>query len=619
MANLVNTIDLINFYEANKNIILNNAPLNKYIDSIEKEYLNQADHCTVPIKNGSTKSDFIADNLSNVDVNKIKKLLKHNYYDSTIMENILCTMNTIMYLQHTAPGAIRPNERIKNWLHELRQIGKPSSYGYALESDLKTANDVFVIKSPKSQKEDLLHELVVGLELNKLRKYVPNFAYVFGGFQCTPPILKQEISPLNGDVHPVSWCDNSGKYLVHYILYENIVPSISVAEYVKSCTFEGFLGIYLQILFALLIAQEKMDFTHYDLHTDNVLIRSLSGNKVSIPYNTEIDTTEYLTADGIATIIDYGLSHLKLKSGDSIGVTGLEYLGNFYNKSSPLYDAYKLLMFSLLGMLINKNFNCYNKAVKLYYFFNMTELPSAAVEAQNRYLYFTPYTQKTQSVKLSTFINYIRKNIPEYALVMSRDPKTSRVLGCTGNDICVTDEKSIDLIGYRSPMKLNNIYDFYDMAARLEDEGRLEDIEDLIQITNFEEAMNNGIKEYNSVFNKILDYYKNKDHISLSICSLECNDITNNTIYRKYKDFLIETAEIKEAFQRLGLIYDSLKYMGKYYKTDLSSLEDNYKDMKAYYHDFLIILDGIREDAIKLGPKNIELLKLPELNILSKI
>src|SRR5436190_712755 len=84
------------------------------------------------------------------------------------------------------------------------------------------------------------------------RSYVPNFAYVFGGFKCSAPIL-QDPKYILGSAgrYPVNWC-NSGLD-IEYIIYENIAPAVSFKEYVKKCTFEQFLDKYLQIIYALII------------------------------------------------------------------------------------------------------------------------------------------------------------------------------------------------------------------------------------------------------------------------------------------------------------------------------------------------------------------------------
>ena len=638
--NLIDTADVIDYnnYMLEKVnspgfVAIRNSKVNE-IANLENQLLLKSDTCTI------RKLKGFLDNIHNVDPKQIKHLLKNNFYDPTIMKEIMCTMNSLVYLQPNLHGALKPNERIKEWIKNLQRIGSESAKGFAFKGDLRNADSAFVIKTPKDAKEDLIHELLVGIELNSLRAYVPNFAYVFGGFKCTPPILKQDPQIFDSRKSaPVSWCDNANKNVVQYIIYENIAPAQSFLDYVKSCTFVQFLNKYLQVVFALLIARKIKDFTHYDLHHDNVLIKSLNGEKVSIPYNNDLGNIEYLETDGISTIIDYGFGHVRLsgqseqlgpfsasaEKGQSIGIVGYEWAGIFADKSSTFYDVYKLLMFCLQGMLQNKNFDCYQRAVDLFKFFNSTEDPQVAIEKQGALLFPVPLNQKTVSLKLEDYISYIRRNIPEYKLIMSDQPRTSRVLGCTGNDICVSSAGAIELLGYTSNKLVDNIFDFYDLVSRLEAEGRTGDIRQLLQTVDYNKCINEAVIEYNKESDKIIRYFQSNVNISVPSLSLmsergqiDTKEFLNSNFMIMYKSFIIDTAEINESFQRLSLIYECILFLKKYYPNlEISDIIESHDIMMEYYSDFLLILDSVKNDAIYLGADGMSRLQLPELNILS--
>ena len=622
--NIIDTADVVNY----NTLVLNQSRAPQIINSTRKiaESLLSFEKQQLQGLSNYTVRKFV-DNIYKLDVIKLKGLIRNNFYDPEIMKEVLLIMNSIVYLQPNQAGAVKSNERVKEWLKNLERIGSESAKGIAFESDLRISTDVFVIKTPRSPKEDLIHELLVGLELNSLRAYVPNFAYVFGGFKCTPPILKDILAglpnlPLSGgktESIPVSWCDNSNKNLVQYIIYENIAPAVSFKEYVAKCTFVQFLDKYLQVLYALRIAQELKDFGHDDLHAENVLVKTLNIGKISIPYTTELGVVEYLETDGISTIIDYGFSHLKLNNGQSIGLTGYEAFGVFYDKLSPLHDAYKLLMFCLQSMLINKNFDCFRGATKLFRFFNMTEDPVQAVNLQAKYYYMTPYNEKTISYNLTHFLSFIRNNVPEYGLIMSPSPRTKRILGCTGTDICMSDDQIINILGFNSNKVIENIFDFYDIVSRLESEGRVDHIEELLGIVNPTELLKHGIDEYNKEVIKIQDYFKVGTHTVITIQGQNPSILRVEPFRSNYKKFLIETAEINEAFQRLFLIYDCIVFLGKYFTLNIDDIIENYNLLiTVYYEDLLLILGYIKADAVYLGEQNIQLLQLPELDILAK-
>ena len=587
-------------------------------DILEKKLLHEdANTCTV------SKLINFQDHLENIDSFQMKKLLHNNFYDPIIMKNIMCTVNSLFYLQPQQPGSVYPNERLKHWLNNLKQIGKDSAYGYAFRTNFDDVKNMFVIKVPKSERNDLLHEFLVGMELNSLRRYIPNFSYVFGGFRCSSTVLREESNILGRPVDrsPVNWCNNSGSN-VEYIVYENIAPAVELSEYVKSCTFEQFLDKYLQILYSLLLAQDLKNFSHNDLHTDNILIRKMDQN-VSIPYTTEKNIIEYVNTDGIATFIDYGLSMIKLSdekssgSGKSIGVYGLEKAGLYGDTLIPLYDAYKILMFSLFNMLINKNHDCLGKCEKLFRFFNRSENMSEFLKKHRNGLFTLPLNSKTIKVTLVNLIEYIRL-IPETNKIVTIKPFTAKILGCTGNEICVTDGKAVNILGYNTDKQINDVFDYYDLVSRFEQEGRLDDIDHVRSLFDVNVAIGKAYNEFNNDIENIDSYFYDDRYETVSIKNLNLNNIRGD-IYEEYKNYLIRTAEINETFRHVTLIYDAIKFVSMDYPFDTYDLDLKQQEILMLYNDFGLIMDQIKKDAIYLGQDNIEKLNLPELQILANL
>ena len=65
----------------------------------------------------------------------------------------------------------------------MQRIGSPSAFGVVISIDFGGIEKLFLIKG--SNKEDLTHELVTGLSvLNQTREEIPNFSYIYGGFNC---------------------------------------------------------------------------------------------------------------------------------------------------------------------------------------------------------------------------------------------------------------------------------------------------------------------------------------------------------------------------------------------------------------------------------------------------
>ena len=269
--------------------------------------------------------------LGNMEPQEVKSLLQNRFYDPAVMKSVMCATESIVYTSPTHLGGVDANERIRHWLDNLKRVGAASEKGVALKADLAQADNVFIVKAPQDPKNtELIHEGFVGIYgLNKLRKDVANFAYIMGAFKCSPPIVDSDTKDV------VAWC-NTTQNAVNYVIYENIFPGQDLESYIKQgCTFDQWLGYYLQILYALKLANEKVGFTHYDLHYNNVILRDLGGQVMAIPYITEEGRIQYLLTDKVATMIDYGMSRIQI-GNENFGVYNLTHYSVFPDRSLPL-------------------------------------------------------------------------------------------------------------------------------------------------------------------------------------------------------------------------------------------------------------------------------------------
>lgn len=317
-------------------------------------------------------------------------------------ESLACVINNIISLD--APAARSSVSLLRKFLTNVRMIPTKSERGYAMVADLLDKIDAaFVIKVERGDpdhwsKYAMRHEVVVGLILNKLRPIIPNFAYVFGSFECGGPILslndrnfeshdpkavdtklyKPEIYAKDMEPKVTSWC--RGGKIQTYAIYENINNSMSLDSYVKKCTAQQFMDILIQIMYALKIAHERVGFTHYDLHTGNILVRDYDRELFYIPYEDR-----YVFASKIATIIDYGMSHVYYSDPEgivgrdiSLGVKepsgprgNLSMLKNgvYMDTPNPIVDCYKVLWYSLESMN-RHNQQVFNDVKELIRFFH---------------------------------------------------------------------------------------------------------------------------------------------------------------------------------------------------------------------------------------------------------
>jgi hypothetical protein len=205
-----------------------------------------------------------------------------------------------------------------------------------------------------------IKEFKVGLKVNKLCNYTPNFLYTYG--------------------------------ISDYILIEHS-PYPTMSQLLNDN--DDVVNWYLQILLSLYQGR-IINYTNYNLHTDNILIKKLN-KKVSIPYIYR-DNTLYINTDTIPIIYRHQYAYV-----DGIYNIEDESLG-IYNKHFPLSDAFKLIYHMMHDMKDTSKINW------IYNYFSSYDTESD----------FIRYTDES----LTKLIDYILSkvtiyNIPQYDIYHS--------------------------------------------------------------------------------------------------------------------------------------------------------------------------------------------------------
>lgn len=538
------------------------------------------------------KLSTLQNRLQGLRAQEYKALLQNQFYNPEVMMAGMCVAESIFYGEADRPSAIATNQRIRNWLRRLRQIGAESVEGYAMVAGLENANDVFIVKAPRSNQEDeLQHELFVGMfGLNQLRDRVPNFAYIFGGFRCSPPFIDQDHSVEDPEVENsgipakevVAFCNNQ-RANVNYVLYENITPAVTLREYVKTCRPDQFLGLYLQALYALNEAYQVCEFTHYDLHDENFLVRDVSsairsmtgdrstqGNEVPafyIPYTTERSLAtgrpEYLLTDRVGTIIDFGIAHIRYEN-DHYGVYNRLPWGVFSRRGFPMHDAYKLLLMSMRSMLQARNITCFNEAAKILRFFNNQEPPVDIVTSQARTYYYLPFTPESRSLSFFDLTRYIRVVCADTVrrILFDIPNGDAPVLGCSGQEFhCLSSTNALRKAGI-DPANPNlpvpdTLFEFYDIASRLlgsgeEDENTVMAYQALAGRFRYIEARDKTLRQYDELSIELVRLLG-----TLKIMTVRGVPLRILMLYptmAQYRRFITHVAAIYDKIQQLDLL-----------------------------------------------------------------
>ena len=163
--------------------------------------------------------------------------------------------------------------------------------------------------------DPISYEYYVGLALNRLRVdyNIDYFAVMYGRFFCG---LDPKIDVNEKDVE---LCDNRYNKKTH-LLYEfirNIETEqvLTLSDYIEELKVGeslereiNILNVMILVLYGLQEAQDKMDFTHYDLHAKNILVVKLAEEK---EYNITYKGEKIKIITGVVPhIIDYGRSHI---------------------------------------------------------------------------------------------------------------------------------------------------------------------------------------------------------------------------------------------------------------------------------------------------------------------
>lgn len=254
----------------------------------------------------------IFQHIASLNVEGVKELKQKEFYNYNNVQAVSCITESLI--------SISPEWRnlIIKYLIDLKQVGEKSSNGFAYITELNNPNKVFipnslfVIKKLQTNNtkdiEASKHEYVVGCILNSLRQLIPNFSCVFGYFSCGETTTARD-----GGVG--SWCVNTfPDQQTSYIIYENVDNSRSLSDVINSkLSTQKYLEYILQFSLALKLANKLYNFTHYDCHPSNVLLKKLPQNVlIKYPFSLSHNTQDiYIETDSIVTFIDYGYSYVE--------------------------------------------------------------------------------------------------------------------------------------------------------------------------------------------------------------------------------------------------------------------------------------------------------------------
>lgn len=202
------------------------------------------------------------------------------------------------------------NETWRKWLEFDKTFDKPGKQG--LVGLLKPTKEInskkslkFVFKISQYINYLVQHEYTVMKGLNEISGFCPHFCKVVGTLLCEiDPQSRKKGNPFRITTnHPIEkeillteYIDNSSK-LYNYIKSDKIHDNVLYSS-VK------------QVLMGIAIAQRKKRFTHYDLHSYNIMMKKCNKDVVFLYVLDEENQFCVPTHGHYPVIIDFGFSYI---------------------------------------------------------------------------------------------------------------------------------------------------------------------------------------------------------------------------------------------------------------------------------------------------------------------
>ncbi len=522
------------------------------------------------------------DRLNGMNATQIKTTLSNQFYEYNIMTSMKCLVSSLIYFPAQTYGGSSPGFRVRYWIRQLARLSAGVE-GIAYAANFGEVQKIFAVKV--SKKEDLIHEFFIGLHMNRLRQSIPNFAYVYSGFNCTNPYANPKA---------LGWCWKAGSDTpskkITTLVYENINPSVTLGKYAESATFDQWLEKFVQIILALKEAHRVLDFTHYDLVSSNVLIRDVLNTKQFYIKYASNGKNIYLLTDKIATIIDYGLSHIKVNN-EHFGVWNRNMYGVNPNKSRPMYDVYKVLL-SSISYSVYKRQKHFANFIPLLQFFNTTDTPRDIINKEDEVYYSLGENPLVDSKSFDDFLNYIISHYDTSKFLHSSPQLGIRTIGCNGTDICTIKPFDYDSIGFTNTFNITDLFSFQDLHLRWVNEN--EYVKSLQLQESFKERYPGAIKiqftQLYQLINNLNNSIKNTEYSSIKQLNIGILSNEKSNIFPTYKKQIMTFLKYYDDYSYSRLINGAIYYGANVYNdTNIIDLSTKYKGSINKTREMLIL------------------------------
>lgn len=190
------------------------------------------------------------------------------------------------------------------------------------------------------------HEHKVMLSLNKIKDICPHFPMTYGVYdmQSNPELNEKQNPFLVHTKYPIT----------RKFMLEEYIPGKQLLHHIANGRSDEIYSIIKQVLCAINISGKLLEFSHYDLHSSNILLEKCHYDRVH--YYILSDKVKVLvpTFGNIAKIIDMGFSYCRDLENTNVCVdishVNSGYISNMYSWFSDYKVFLKSLLYDVSGL-----------------------------------------------------------------------------------------------------------------------------------------------------------------------------------------------------------------------------------------------------------------------------
>lgn len=150
------------------------------------------------------------------------------------------------------------------------------------------------------------HELQVANGLNKLKEFCPHFC---GGFGSTKVLMDGDYK--NKKLKNPFKAETKYPIYIDALFMEYIEDAPKFSTFIKNKSNDVIYSSIKQVMMAIMIAQKLCKFSHYDLHSYNIMMKECDPDSVFLYILDKDNVFTVPTYGYYPVIIDYGFSYIQ--------------------------------------------------------------------------------------------------------------------------------------------------------------------------------------------------------------------------------------------------------------------------------------------------------------------